>query len=367
MFEREVKALKPAPPLVFDLDALRAARQNSRYMIEHGLTPGKSQFVAKGFSERMRKAGFTGSPRGENCFLAARSPANSNFAFIVDFCKGGPGGMQPGRGHRMNMINARCNVVGPSAVPHGDRLSVTHNFGSRKGRFAGGVYGNRNRNGSYDVGEGRGGVTVRSADGKYRCVTWDSGAYTLPIGAGSGGLVAEWNGLSYAGSLPDGQGNVKFDWLIPVQADLNLADRLIEDARSASGRSTRATAVALLLRSGELGLDPERRAAIDGLTAGVAMDFEQVKAPVLAAIAEGDGRALKAALREGAKAFRGTMAATRFAQAALLGKAGVGVDGVERASAAGPVAAAQTVDFADLKTGFAALISRVDAAGRPIS
>lgn len=187
--------------------------------------------------------------------------------------------------------------------------------------------------------------------------------------------MAEWNGLSYAEPMTDGQDNVKFDWVIPAQADLELADRLIEEARGASECKAHTAAVALLLRSAELGLDPERRAAIDELTATVAADFTQAKIRVLAAIESGDASALKAALREEGKAFRGSLAADWFEQAALLGRATAGVQGLEAAATAGPVdegqrsqlrekllAAAAMMDFSDLKAGSAALLARVDTA-----
>ena len=159
MFTAEVKALKPAPPLVFDLQALKAARQHAHYMIvnnilTHVQKAGSPGFTGKSFSDRMKVAQFKGSPGGENAFRDAGNAWQSHAGFIIDFGPGGPGGMQKGRGHRRNMISTNFNVVGPSALPHSNRFSVVHNFGKVKGRFVGGViYTDRNKNGAFDPGE----------------------------------------------------------------------------------------------------------------------------------------------------------------------------------------------------------------------
>ena len=67
----------------------------------------------------MKAAGFTGSDRGENCFAAANNAWQSHVGFLIDFGPGGTGGMQAGRGHRINMASPGSNVVGPGAVANG--------------------------------------------------------------------------------------------------------------------------------------------------------------------------------------------------------------------------------------------------------
>jgi serralysin len=232
MFKSELKALKPAPPLVFNLSLLDAARKHSHYMILNGLThdedPSKSGFVAENFGERMRKAGYDGGGGGENCFRDAMNPWHSHAGFIVDFGPGGTGGMQPGRGHRTNMINAGYREVGCSALPHGSgRFSVTHNFGSRRGtgRLAGGViYFDRNGNNFYDIGEGIGGVKI-SVEGASTS-TWKSGAYALELKSDQALTIsAQYAGQTYSAKIEPGKENIKFDWIVPEEVAAKNARR----------------------------------------------------------------------------------------------------------------------------------------------
>ena len=95
MFEREVKALKPTPPLVFDLNASLSARHHSHYMIinnaqGHVQDPSKPGYTGKSPSDRMKYAGFRGASVGENAYLTPRNPWLSHAGFIVDFGPGAP-------------------------------------------------------------------------------------------------------------------------------------------------------------------------------------------------------------------------------------------------------------------------------------
>ncbi len=337
MFKREMLELQPAPPLVFDLAALDAARKHSWYMIHNGLGHGeaadKEGYTGASFADRMKAAGFPGSPRAENCYRDARDPVHSNWGFIVDFGKGGEGGMQPGRGHRMNMISRKSNVVGPAAVAHSDRISVTHNFGHRKGRFAGGVvYLDRNRNGVYDAGEGKAGVTIATADGAASCRTWSSGAYSLKLpGAGPVTLVAQLGESRFQQQYPAGEDNVLFDWSVPQAADLARADALLEavpepgDSRRDQQRRF-AALVDLATAAAGLCLDPERQQRVAGLVAEVKPTIAAAQNQVDELIAAGDLDALDDALDEHSKTFRRTALEPWFEEAEAFARAKAMVD-----------------------------------------
>ena len=184
MFRREMNAEKPAPPMFFDLSLLKAARAHSYYQIvneqTHTETEGKPGFTGVTPSDRVRAAGFTGGS-AENIFRDARDPWYSHAGFVVDWGEG-PGGMQPGRGHRRNILNPSYRVAGCGAVAHqGTKtFAVTHNFSTIRKRLAGGVIiRDVNRNGFYDLGEGVGGVTISVGDEKLK--SWSSGAYAIEI------------------------------------------------------------------------------------------------------------------------------------------------------------------------------------------
>jgi Cysteine-rich secretory protein family len=344
MFVKEMQALKPAPPLVFDLAALQSARSHSTYMIHNGLghneQKGKQGYTGDSFSARMKAAGCTAAAGGENCYRDAPSALGSHIGFIIDTGPGGPGGMQPGRGHRMNMINPGYTVVGPGAMPHSGRLSVTHNFGRGKNRAAGGVvYTDANRNGRFDAGEGRGGVAIRTADGKASTRTWASGGYVLSLpSAGEVVLVAGDDAQGYRQSFPAGKDNVAFSWNVPPQADLDRADALLAAVGDASGDPAADARlfrklVDLHLATRGLALDPARQDKIKGLVAPVAPGIAAAQQAVTAALAGGDAKALAAVLEAPQRTYRGTAFATWLDEAEQVGKAATAVANMEKAGA----------------------------------
>jgi len=358
MFRTEMKALPPAPPVVFNLQLLDAARKHSHYMILHGLghaeEEGKPGFTGIGFMQRGKAAGYRGGAGGENCFRDPRDAAYSHAGFLVDSGPGGTGGMQPGRGHRMNMANRVYKEIGPGAVPHDGRLSVTHNFGTRPERFAGGViYSDLNRNGLYDVGEGRGGVAISASDGA-TATTWASGAYTLVLkGAGEVTLAAETSGQRFTVSRPAGKDNVKFDWIIPAEADAKLADKLVADVEaikdSAAPGRFRAV-VALVLGSTGLALDAERSARVQSLTAEARPQLEAARTAVRTALGAADRNA-PTMVAELGKPYRGTLAEAWFKDAELVARAQQAVAGftIQAASANPPPQTMTRALVADLK------------------
>src|SRR5690349_4753061 len=183
MFVDEMNELKAAPPLVFNLELLDASRKHAYYMIQNELThvedPAKPGFYGAGFGERCKNSGYKGFAGGENAFRDPGSIKGSHSGFVTDF-GAGPGGMQPGRGHRSNMIGG-SKEIGCGAVPHGRSFSVVHDFGSRKVRMCGGVvYTDKDGDKFYSIGEGLGGVTIKSSDGA-NTTTWKSGAFELDL------------------------------------------------------------------------------------------------------------------------------------------------------------------------------------------
>lgn len=230
MFLQEMSAEHPAPPLVFDLRILKAARWHCHYQIVNGQghaeEEGKEGFTGVSPSDRVKRASFPGLV-AENAFVGPKDPWSCHSSFVVDFGKG-PGGMQPGRGHRRNILNPDHRLAGVGAVPYdGDkRFACTHNFSGASERFAGGVVINdRNKNHFYDMGEGVPGVAL-SAGGE-SLKSWFSGAYTLPIPSTNAKLTVELEGKKYSVLLPDGKENVKFDVLVNEKQNFHAAAGLL--------------------------------------------------------------------------------------------------------------------------------------------
>ncbi len=334
MFEDEMKAVKKAPPLVFNLKLLDAARKHSFYMIHNGLThnesAGKTGYTGDSFGQRCKAAGYTGGASGENCYQSASSPWFSHLGFVVDFGKGGPGGMQPGRGHRTNMANSKSREVGPGAVPHpkGSKLSVTHNFGrSRAARLAGGVvYVDKNRNGFYDIGEGRGGIQISASDGS-SVTTWKSGAYTLKLNSTAALILkAELGSQSTSKNFEAGKTNVKFDWIIPEEAELEMADKLLLTARTSKDQDPKGKAhfkalIALYMGTEGIALDTARRKEIDTFTKEVGPNLKAAKKTIMDALGDLDLPKFQKTLRTTKKPYSGTSAEAWFKEAEMIANA----------------------------------------------
>jgi hypothetical protein len=330
MFHDEMKQLKPMPPMVINLDLLDAARKHSYYMIHNGLghdeTPGKVGFYGAGPADRIKLSGFKGGGWAENAFAASRGAWDSHQGFIVDAGPGGTGGMQPNRGHRRNMMSAH-REIGAGGVPTERGLSVTHDFGSRDLRMAGGVvYIDANGNNFYDVGEGVGQATITASDGA-AIATWKSGGYTLDLkGQREVVLTAAFAGEKHTKAFPAGKDNVKFDWIVPKEVPLKIADRLIEAAQKAKDTPREfAATVALFLGTETLYLDGERKKRVKEMTQEAGALLELAQNAVLEALKDAEGGALKKVLEEERKPFRGTEADAWFQDAETIGKLKRGV------------------------------------------
>jgi hypothetical protein len=235
MFKQEMLDAKPAPPLVFDLTLLKAARWHSYYQILNGQThdeeQGKKGYTGQSLSERIRLAGFTDARAGENIFRTAKNLWYCHAAFVIDWGQG-PGGMQPERGHRRNILNSDFNVAGIGAVlwPRAEDFAVTQDFGGSKRRMLGGVvYNDANHNRAYDIGEGVGGVAISA--GTAQTKSWASGAYAVELPQTKAKLTVGLKGDNYVCSLPDGHQNVKFDVLVSDLALFKRGTKLLAAAK----------------------------------------------------------------------------------------------------------------------------------------
>ena len=336
MFVDEMSQLKAAPPLVFNLDLLDAARKHSHYMILNELThvedPVKPGFYGVGFGERCTKSGYKGFAGGENAFRDPSNIKHSHSGFVVDNGVG-PGGMQPSRGHRSNMINAGYKEVGGAAVPHGKSFSVVHDFGNRKVRMAGGViYIDKNNDNFYDVGEGLGGVTIKSSDGA-STQTWKSGAFELDLkGDGPVTITAEYSGQSFSKTFEAGKDNIKFDWIVPEKIALERADQYlnaVERIKETKSQSYSNSLLALYLGTRNLGLDADRTKRIDSLTHGIGADLESHQAAIVEALKNYDPVTFGRLLDEHRKRYHGTVADAWFQQAEMVGTVKYNVKTIE--------------------------------------
>ncbi len=321
MFAREMRALKPAPPMAFDEHLLAAARNHSRYCILHGQrhdeAPGEG-FTGVDDKARAAHAGFTERVLwGEDVFRDARDILQAHASFLIDRGPGGAGGMQPGRGHRSNMSQAKFRLVGLAAVPDGGRLAVTHDFsGSTDVYISGAVFFNPDGAKDYQPGHGRGGVVITASDGS-RAVTWASGAYSLRLKhPGDVTLIADDLGLTTRVALAGTGENRQWDWAITPAAEESRLRALIAAVAHFTDPATKAAKrarIALAYASQGLALPDALAREVAAAVGDADSQLAAAQAQARAACARPEGAQALAKIRA---PFSGTPAAAWFDEAA---------------------------------------------------
>ncbi|XAL98918.1 CAP domain-containing protein [Phycisphaeraceae bacterium D3-23] len=336
LFVDELLAAQPAPPLVFDVRLVDAATKHSEYMIEHGQghveDPARAGFTGERHPQRIAAAGYDAWMSCENVFVAALNAHQGHVGFVIDWgWEDHPGGMQPGRGHRANLLNAGLTQVGIAAVPWHeeafgrDLWSVTHALATPRERrrcVGGVVYADANGNGRFDAGEGRGGVELVGDDGSV-ATSWDSGAYTLVLigndatrvtATGPDGL------LCMRFEVAAGVENVQRDWIVPVRVDRDAVARAVEacDAAAAGNEDLQRRARAALWATAEQYAVPEDLAArVEALTQGLGDEVAASRRRVLDALLDSgdDADAVRGVIDAERRAFARTALADWYVQA----------------------------------------------------
>lgn len=224
MMQDEFNQLSPRPPLAMNPLLTEAARAHSQDMLDHNFQ-GHTGSDGAGLGERVNRTGYTWSGVGENVFAYADSVWHGHAGFQVDWGHG-PGGMQSGRGHRMN-IHGHHREVGIGVV-EGTNGSlgpeiVTQIFarGLPDRAFVTGVaYYDVNGNGFYDPGEGIGGLTVTVEGVEAPHATANSGGYSVPVPLDDATRPVHFSGPGIDHTAPaqiEGGLNVKVDLALDYQ------------------------------------------------------------------------------------------------------------------------------------------------------
>lgn len=193
------------PPLAFNAALMTSSHAQAAYQASAGVQTHDSADGTT-FDKRITAAGYKWSGIGENSYAYAENPFFGHVGLIVDW------GV-PSYDHRANLLNIDPNVptfreVGiacaDSSVKNFGPLVITEDFGtpadSTLAYVTGVVYQDNNGNGSYDEGEGLGGVTITPDSGDNYAVTTSTGGFQIPLPAsGSGTLTITANGGSLGG------------------------------------------------------------------------------------------------------------------------------------------------------------------------
>lgn len=225
LMQTEFQAIVSSPPLAPNAQLTQAARGHSAWMLANDTQAHNQTNPPSTPTQRMIAAGYNPVATSENVFASSKGVIHAHAGFQVDWGTGGTGGMQAGRGHRVNIHNAAYREIGVGNL-EGDNANVgpelvTQNFGapSSGATFGTGVaYYDLNGNDFYDMGEGIAGLQVEVDGANLACVTADGGGWALPIPGNAATRNVRFSGLGIDQAVP---------LLVPAnsnaKADLKLA------------------------------------------------------------------------------------------------------------------------------------------------
>jgi len=276
ILETQWASLSAVPPLTWNEALYAAAEAHNQAMIaadqqSHQL-PGEDGLLA-----RIVNAGYDWSSSvtvGENIYAFAESVFHAHAGFAVDWGHNPPSGIQPGFGHRLNMMSAEFQEIGIRITPETvaatevGPLVITQDFAAegtaRDAYVLGTVFDDGNSNDRYDNGEGIPSITLTFEDetGSSSTTSLTAGGYQIALPPGVYTATAAGTGLPVPirvdGIIVAGQNgfaaggfqnfNVKVDFnaasipTLSVQVD---APAVAEDAGNAA-------TTAIVTRSGDL-------------------------------------------------------------------------------------------------------------------
>ncbi|GEP41522.1 choice-of-anchor D domain-containing protein [Brevifollis gellanilyticus] len=224
MMKAEFAALPVRQPLAMNEKLTNAARGHTQWQFDNA-TQGHIGAGGSNPSQRADAAGYSGGV-GESVFSFAKDVFHGHAGFQIDWGPGGTGGMQAGRGHRMNNhgnfrevgigVILGSNTVGADTV--GPQL-VTQNFGTpstdNQAFVTGVAYYDLNANSIFDPGEGIGGLTVNVNGATFHAVTTATGGYAVPVPTTNATRAVTFTGLNANGgsdAVITGGANVKVDF-----------------------------------------------------------------------------------------------------------------------------------------------------------
>ncbi|MDP3851353.1 MAG: CAP domain-containing protein [Luteolibacter sp.] len=221
----EFNSLPATPPLAPNALLTGTARSHSLWMFNNATQAHDETSPSNTPYTRMTGAGYNFSFAGENIYAYANSVEFGHAGFEVDWGSGGTGGMQAGRGHRMNIHSANFREIGLGVVIGsnggvGPQL-ITQDFGTRHSSptlGTGVAYYDLNSNNFYDVGEGISGLRVDVSGAAHYCNTAAGGGWTVPIPSGSTSRSVVFSGLNMNQSV-----SLNVSGTANAKADLKLA------------------------------------------------------------------------------------------------------------------------------------------------
>ncbi|MEO0683236.1 MAG: CAP domain-containing protein, partial [Pseudomonadota bacterium] len=222
---KEYARLEEAPVLAWNNDLHDAALKHSRLQAKqdtqsHQL-PGEQPLLP-----RVQKEGYDVKLVGENVFAFSETAEHAHQGMAIDYGPNLQGrilsdGLQPGRGHRVNIMRDDFREVGVSMLKENKKSTsvgpyvMTQNFGTTQDDEAiitGVAYRDRDKDGWYSMNEGQRGLKI-NVQGEGRDVGGQGGNYNVVTGEGV--MSVTLSGKPVKGRIKAeidmGQDNVKLD------------------------------------------------------------------------------------------------------------------------------------------------------------
>ncbi len=186
VFKNALKSYPSRPPLAFNKKLNSSALVMSNLIKEYEVQ--SHEIGGTTLSSRVDDSGYDWMMLGENIFAYSKSVVHAHAGFCIDWGNG-ENGMQPGAGHRENIMNKDFKEIGISFLKSVDSDKVgpnieTQDFALPQGNkkfITGVVYEDKNNNNFYDLGEGIKNINIVVEGNKYYSVSSSSGAYVLPV------------------------------------------------------------------------------------------------------------------------------------------------------------------------------------------
>jgi hypothetical protein len=222
----------PKQPLAPNAALYTAAVQHSQDMLTRNYFDHPTLGTGISPSQRDINAGYDGYSFGENIGERGTTGTLDQVQSVFDVHRDlFVDSSEPGRGHRINMMDPDFNEVGVGIRygPYSQLISgvmrvtnaimVTQDFGGGDNRvyLTGVMYHDGNGNQFYDVGEGKQGVQIKATSQKtgqiYITTTGTSGGYEMPLPAGTYSVT--WTGMTGSARTETiGTPNAKLDMLM---------------------------------------------------------------------------------------------------------------------------------------------------------
>ena len=221
---RSAIASAPAKqPLAWNDQLANAAQGHSNDMSSNGFQSHNGSNGST-LDNRLDQAGYTNRKNAsENVFAYSDSLDQAMQAFMIDWGNSDPGHRKSIQQPDSNNDNSFAEI-GIGLTRGGKNgtgpLVVTQNFGRRNGAPAqvlGIVYDDADGNNFYDIGEGRGDVTVTAkniaTNSTSSVASWDAGGYQMPLAPGTYDIQAKvGNSVVRTQRITVGDQNVKVDF-----------------------------------------------------------------------------------------------------------------------------------------------------------